>query len=286
MTVKGRGQLITPETVSRARDVDPSKLRKNLRGDLDSIILMTLRKEPARRYSSVEALEEDLRRHLEHRPVAAKPDHPWYRASRFMRRNAAGTVAVGSVAILFLCGMAAFVWQVYITLDTRRGALSFAPFWLLSAGFVLAGCLAAVYFLQPSRMRVAGAFVGGVVWAMGYTANFSLGLKLGWVRSLLPPDPDPLRILSVPAFLVCTLAGALVMLLAIALGRKFGSKGMLLFVLLLAFAQAGRDRVWFGRILPLMAVSWGAVPYLSGVAIYIAALTIGLLIAQRIGRKA
>ena len=247
---------------------------------------MTLRKEPAHRYSSVEALEEDLRRHLERRPVAAKPDHPWYRASRFIRRNAAGTVAVGSVAILFLCGMAAFVWQVYITLDTRQGAPSFAPFWLLSAGLALAGCCATVYFLQPSRMRVAGALTGGAVWAMGYTVNFSLGLKLGWVRSLLPPDPDPLRILSVPAFLDCTLAGSVVMLIAMALGRRFGRRGQLLFVVLLAFAQPARDRFWFGRILPLMSISWETEPFLCTVAIYMAALSIGLLIAQRIGKEA
>jgi hypothetical protein len=260
-----------------------NKLRKSLRGDLDSIVLTTLRKEPARRYSSVEALEEDLRRHLEHRPVAAKPDDPWYRASRFIRRNAAGTMVGALLGILLLCGLAAFVWQVYITLDTRQKALSFAPVWVLFAGFAFAGCCAAVYFLRPGGMRVTGAFAGGVVWALGYTVQFWLELKLGWIRSLLPPDPDPLRIVSVPAFIVCTLAGAVVMLIAMALGRRFGRTGQLLFVVLLAFVQAGRDRVWFGRILPLMAVSWNAAPFLSTVAIYIAALSIGLFIAQRIG---
>jgi serine/threonine protein kinase len=281
----GGREPVTPEAVSRVREGDLNKLRKSLRGDLDSIVLTTLRKEPARRYSSVEALEEDLRRHLEHRPVAAKPDDPWYRASRFIRRNAAGSMAVGLVAILFLCGMTAFIWQVYITLDTRQGALSFAPVWLLFAGFVLAGLCAAVYFLRPGRMRLAGALAGGVVWAMGYTVNFLLGLKLGWVRSLLPPDPDPLRLVSVPAFIVGTLAGTVVMLIAMALGRRFGRRGTLIFVVLVAFLQPGRDRVWFGRILPLMAVSWETVPFLSAVAIYLAALSIGLLIAQRIGTQ-
>ncbi len=281
----GGRQTITPEAVSRVREGDLNKLRKSLRGDLDAIVLTTLRKEPARRYSSVEALGADLRRHLEHRPVAAKPDDPWYRASRFIRRNAAGTMAVALVVILLLCSLAAFVWQVYITLNTRHGALSFAPVWVLFVGFAFAGCCAAVYFLRPSRMRVAGALAGGVVWAIGYIVQFWLELRLGWVRSLLPPDPDPLRIVSVPAFIVGTLAGTVVMLIAMALRRRFGPRGQLLFVVLLAFAQAGRDRVWFGRILPLMAVNWHTVPFLSTVAIYIAALSIGLLIAQQIGKR-
>ena len=291
----GGRQSITPETVSRVREGDLNKLRKSLRGDLDSIVLMTLRKEPARRYSSVEALGEDLRQHLEHRPVAAKPDDPWYRTGRFIRRNAAATVAVGSVAVLFLSALAAFVWQVHITLDTRQGALSFVPFWVGRAGFAVAGCCAAAFFLQAGRMRVAGALVGGVVWAMGYMVNFWLELKLGWVRSLRPADPDPLGIPSVPAFLVCTLFGTLLMLVAIPLGRRFGGKGLSLLVLLFASAQACRvfllvavqaESDKFSRtISPLALVGGATVPFLSAVAIYMAAMSIGLWIAQRIARR-
>ncbi len=294
---KGQKPAITPETVSRARDVDLNKLRKNLRGDLDSITLTALRKEPARRYSSVEALEEDLRRHLERRPVAAKPDDPWYRASRFIRRNATITVAVGSVAVLFLSALAAFVWQVHITLDSRQGALSSAPFWVGRAGFAVAGCCAAAFFVQASRMKVAGAFFGGVVWGTGYLTNFWLELKLGWVQSLLPADPDPLGILSVPSFLACTLFGTVLMLVAIPLGRRFGGKGLSLFVLLLSFLQAAQvlvpslllaspDRIWFSRLLPLATVSGETAPFLAGAAIYIAALSLGLLITRRIGKIA
>ena len=51
---------ITPETVSAVREGDLNRLRKRLAGDLDSILLMALRKEPERRYRSVEALAEDL----------------------------------------------------------------------------------------------------------------------------------------------------------------------------------------------------------------------------------
>jgi len=63
------GLTITPEAVSEVREGDPNRLRKRLQGDLDSILLTALRKEPARRYSSVEAFSGDLRRHLDNLPV-------------------------------------------------------------------------------------------------------------------------------------------------------------------------------------------------------------------------
>ena len=71
-----------------------------------------------------------------------------------------------------------------------------------------------------------------------------------------------------------------------ALGQRFGRRGRLLFVVLLALAQAVRERVWSDKILRAVAVSWNVVPFLSTVALYMAALSIGLLIAQRIGKKA
>ena len=80
-------QPITPKAVSEVREGDPNRLRKRLQGDLDSILLTTLRKEPARRYSSVEAFSDDLRRHLDNLPVRAREDSLSYRANRFARRH-------------------------------------------------------------------------------------------------------------------------------------------------------------------------------------------------------
>jgi len=73
------------------------------------------------------------------------------------------------------------------------------------------------------------------------------------------------------------------MLMLLALGRRFGWKGQFAVVVLLAFLQATRDRIWFTAVLPVMAADVGIVPFLSAVAIYIAGLSIGLLIARRIG---
>jgi serine/threonine protein kinase len=62
-------------------------LARRLAGDLDNIVLRAMRKEPGRRYPSAAQLAEDLKCHLDHRPVTARPDSSGYRASKFIRRN-------------------------------------------------------------------------------------------------------------------------------------------------------------------------------------------------------
>jgi eukaryotic-like serine/threonine-protein kinase len=57
-----------------APPADSYKLRRRLRGDVDTIVLHALRKEPQRRYASVEQFAEDIRRHLEGLPVKARRD--------------------------------------------------------------------------------------------------------------------------------------------------------------------------------------------------------------------
>jgi eukaryotic-like serine/threonine-protein kinase len=90
-----------PERPSAAGGTE--KLRRRLRGDLDTILLTALRKEPARRYQSVERLAGDLRRHLEGLPVRARPDTFGYRAGKFVRRNRVA-VAAGTLVLLALVG--------------------------------------------------------------------------------------------------------------------------------------------------------------------------------------
>ncbi len=85
----------------------PEKLRRRLSGDLDNIALKALRKEPARRYGSVEQLAEDLRRHLDGLPVRARPDTLRYRMGKFVRRNRRGVTAT-LVALLVFVGLVGF----------------------------------------------------------------------------------------------------------------------------------------------------------------------------------
>jgi len=96
----GTAHPTTAETVSRTREGTPDRLRRRLRGDLDNIVMMALRKEPQRRYGSVEALSEDLRRYLEGLPVEAHKATAWYRGSKFARRHAFGVAAATAVLLL------------------------------------------------------------------------------------------------------------------------------------------------------------------------------------------
>ncbi len=83
----GEARRRAPEGVAAERGTDPRTLRRELRGDLDSIVLKALRKEPERRYSSVERFADDLRRHLADLPVRARRGTFAYRAGRFARRH-------------------------------------------------------------------------------------------------------------------------------------------------------------------------------------------------------
>ena len=83
----GTTQKITPDTVSKSREGSREKLRRRLRDDLDNIVLMAMRKEPLRRYASVEQLSEDIRRVLEGLPVRARKPTLVYLSSKFLRRH-------------------------------------------------------------------------------------------------------------------------------------------------------------------------------------------------------
>src|SRR5262249_31141062 len=76
----------------------PEKLSKLLRGDLDTIVVKALKKDPAERYPSVTALAEDVQRYLKNQPISARPDTITYRAAKFVRRNRT-VVALGGLAI-------------------------------------------------------------------------------------------------------------------------------------------------------------------------------------------
>lgn len=87
------------------------RLRNGVRGDLDNIVLMALRKEPERRYASAEQLADDVRRYQARLPVRARSDTFGYRASKFVSRNrwAVGFAVLAIVGLLG--GIAATAWQ-------------------------------------------------------------------------------------------------------------------------------------------------------------------------------
>jgi non-specific serine/threonine protein kinase/serine/threonine-protein kinase len=82
--------------------VAPKEIQRQLRGDLDKIALMALRREPERRYGTAEQLAEDVRRHLGHRPVSARTPTMGYLLSSFFARHRLG-VSLTAVIVIGLC---------------------------------------------------------------------------------------------------------------------------------------------------------------------------------------
>jgi TolB-like protein/Tfp pilus assembly protein PilF/tRNA A-37 threonylcarbamoyl transferase component Bud32 len=87
------------DIICREEPARPSRARRELTGDLDNILLMALRKEPARRYATVDEFSEDLLRHLEGHPVRARGDDLGYITSRFLKRHRVRAVEVTLLVI-------------------------------------------------------------------------------------------------------------------------------------------------------------------------------------------
>lgn len=80
----------------------PSERRRELSGDLEHILEMALRKEPVRRYRSVDQFAADIENFLEQKPVIARRDTPWYRSSKYVRRHALA-VGFATAIVVLLC---------------------------------------------------------------------------------------------------------------------------------------------------------------------------------------
>lgn len=89
-----------------------ARLRRDLRGDLDHIVLKAMRKEPERRYSSAAALAEDLQRFLDQRPIAARQGSRRYVIGKFLRRNALAVASAAVVVIAVVSLVGFYTWRI------------------------------------------------------------------------------------------------------------------------------------------------------------------------------
>jgi serine/threonine-protein kinase len=96
------------------RSTTPARLKRLLRGDLDRIVGMAVRKEPERRYSSAAEFGADLDRYLKGEPVLARGDSPTYRMGKFMRRRWPAVAAAAVILVLLVA------YAVTVTLQTRQ----------------------------------------------------------------------------------------------------------------------------------------------------------------------
>jgi eukaryotic-like serine/threonine-protein kinase len=278
---------ITPDIVSSVREGDPNRLRKRLVGDLDSILLLALRKEPERRYGSVESFAEDLQRHLEQRPVHAREASPWERFQHFRRRNPGGFLAAGLVAILFLAGLAAVALQArHDVLAARldRGVVPYlVPLWLFSSGIAAAALSAIVYFGRPNRVQRLGAAVGGLAFGLGLIGRMWLERSLGLWWSRVEGNDDPLMLLSPLTWFVFFVGSAALLVVLLMIGRRFGWKGQILSLAVLGLYQAVRERIWIGEFIPALNFQPGWIPILASAGMIFAAGLTGLLTMRLIG---
>lgn len=110
------------EQNSQSSRIETDKLSHGLRGDIDNIVLMALRKEPQRRYGSVEQFAGDIRRHLDNLPVSAQQDTLPYRASKFVLRHKAGVLAAGLAIVALVIGIAAILHEASVARQQAKRA--------------------------------------------------------------------------------------------------------------------------------------------------------------------
>jgi serine/threonine-protein kinase len=110
------------KTNAARRGTTPDRLRRVLRGDLDTIVAKAMRKDPSERYGSATALADDLRRYLRDEPISARPEAMVYRTVKFVRRN---FTAVSFAAVAVVATGAGLVGTL-VQARTARAQLNFA----------------------------------------------------------------------------------------------------------------------------------------------------------------
>lgn len=121
-----QSQLVPPSrAVLQSQNVTDSLRRSRAReldGDLDLILMKALSTDPARRYPSAVALSEDLQRHLDGRPVLARPDSWTYQAKKFVQRNRVSTALASVALVALVAGLTVSLWQAHAAQREARRA--------------------------------------------------------------------------------------------------------------------------------------------------------------------
>ena len=90
------------------------KTRRQLRGDLDNIVLKATAEEPERRYASAAMLADDIERHLADEPVVAHPPSGWYRTRKFVARHRGGVATTLAFLLAIIAALGIALWQARV----------------------------------------------------------------------------------------------------------------------------------------------------------------------------
>ncbi|HEX2584097.1 MAG TPA: protein kinase [Steroidobacteraceae bacterium] len=111
------GDVITPSrsqitsNAARNRRSSPQQLRRTLRGELDTLLLKSLKKEVSERYLSVDTLNEDIRRYLAYQPILAQRSSHWYQIKKFAQRNRVVVASFAAIMFTMAAGTSIALWQ-------------------------------------------------------------------------------------------------------------------------------------------------------------------------------
>jgi len=111
------------KAIAEERSTTIDRLERQLRGDLDTIVAKTLKKNPQERYGSATALADDLRRYLKHEPISARPDTLTYRTARFMRRHRRAVTLATVALVAIIAAISESVIQAGVVRKERDFAL-------------------------------------------------------------------------------------------------------------------------------------------------------------------
>ena len=124
--VTERQSMAPSEAIDSADDsgmgTEPNRLRRQLQGDLDTIVLKALRKTPERRYASAAELAEDIQRYLAGQPIQARPSTWRYRAKKFVHRHRLAVAAAVVINLLLIAGVVGVAWQGMVAAKERDKA--------------------------------------------------------------------------------------------------------------------------------------------------------------------
>ncbi len=105
---------------ARARSASEQRLIRALRGDLETIVLKALAKQPAQRYATVAELADDMRRYLTGQTVHARPASWGYRARKFVMRNRMAVGAATGISVALIAATAVSLWQAQEAKEQAR----------------------------------------------------------------------------------------------------------------------------------------------------------------------
>ncbi len=145
-------QAAPPEALTRHAahcGTTSARLRRTLRGDLDTIVAKALKKNAPERYTSVTALADDLRRYLRHEPISARPDTLRYRTARFVQRHVRGVVT--SVVVMLLLGGSTAFYTIRLATERDRAQREAAK--AAKVSDLLTGLLTGADPYAPQPMR-------------------------------------------------------------------------------------------------------------------------------------